>query len=60
LEASQMLALTSLGGDPAVAAAACGIMRVRDLVVISTGAGLALPWRPSSSRKKPLWPPCGD
>jgi hypothetical protein len=55
-----MLALTSLGGDPAVAAAACGIMRVRDLVVISTGAGLALPWRPSSFRKKQLWPPCGD
>ena len=60
LEASQMLALTSLGGDPAMAAAACGIMRVRDLVVISTGAGLALPWRPSSFRKKPLRPPCGD
>jgi uncharacterized membrane protein YbhN (UPF0104 family) len=60
LEASQMLALTSLGGDPAVAAAACGIMRVRDLVVISTGAGLALSWRPSSFRKKPLRPPCGD
>ena len=60
LEASQMLALTSLGGDSAVAAAACGIMRVRDLVVITTGAGMALPWRPSSFRKKPLRPPCGD
>jgi uncharacterized protein (TIRG00374 family) len=60
LEASQMLALTSLGGDPAVAAAACGIMRVRDLVVITTGAGMALPWPPSSFRKKPLRPPCGD
>jgi uncharacterized membrane protein YbhN (UPF0104 family) len=42
LEAGQMLALTSLGGDPAVAAAACGIMRARDLVLISTGAGLAV------------------
>jgi uncharacterized protein (TIRG00374 family) len=60
LEAGQMLALTSLGGDPAAAAAACGIMRVRDLVVISTGAGMVLPWRPSSFRKKPLRPPCGD
>jgi CDP-diacylglycerol--glycerol-3-phosphate 3-phosphatidyltransferase len=60
LEASQMLALTSLGGDPAAAAAACGIMRVRDLVVISSGAGMALPWPPSSFRKKPLRPPCGD
>jgi len=60
LEASQMLALTSLGGDPAMAAAACGIMRVRDLVVISIGAGVALPWRPSSFRKKPPRSPCGD
>lgn len=60
LEASQMLALTSLGGDPALAAAACGIMRLRDLVVISTGAGMALPWRPSSFRKNALRPPCGD
>jgi uncharacterized membrane protein YbhN (UPF0104 family) len=60
LEASQMLALTSLGGDPAIAAAACGIMRVRDLVVISTGAGMALPRLPSPFMKKPLRPPCGD
>jgi uncharacterized protein (TIRG00374 family) len=44
LEASQMLALTSLGGDAAVAAAACGIMRARDLVLISIGAGLAVRW----------------
>jgi uncharacterized membrane protein YbhN (UPF0104 family) len=57
LEASQMLALTSLGGDPAAAAAACGIMRVRDLVVISTGAGLALRWRQSSHAKTPVRPP---
>ncbi|MCB2169699.1 MAG: flippase-like domain-containing protein [Deltaproteobacteria bacterium] len=57
LEASQMLALTSLGGDPAAAAAACGIMRVRDLMVISTGAGLALRWRQSSHAKTPVRPP---
>ena len=44
LEASQILALTSLGGDPALAAAACGIMRARDLVLISIGAGLAMRW----------------
>jgi uncharacterized protein (TIRG00374 family) len=43
LEASQVLAITSLGGDPAVAAAACGIMRARDLVLISIGGILA--WR---------------
>lgn len=57
LEASQMLAFASLGGDPAVAAAACCIMRVRDLVMISTGAGLALHGLPSSFRKKPPRPP---
>jgi CDP-diacylglycerol---glycerol-3-phosphate 3-phosphatidyltransferase len=57
LEASQMLALTSLGGDPAMAAAACGIMRVRDLVVISAGAGLALRRRQSSQAKTPVRPP---
>jgi glycosyltransferase 2 family protein len=56
LEASQMLALANLGGDPAVAAAACCIMRVRDLVMISTGAGLALHGLPSSFRKKPPRP----
>ena len=44
LEAGQMLAITSLGGDPAVAVAACGIMRVRDLVIISSGGVLAARW----------------
>jgi uncharacterized membrane protein YbhN (UPF0104 family) len=42
LEASQMLAITSLGGDPAVAAAACGIMRARDLMLISFGGVLVV------------------
>jgi len=60
LEAGQMLALTSLGGDPAAAAAACGIMRVRDLVMVSIGAGAALPVLPSSFAKKPRRPPWGD
>lgn len=44
LEASQMLAVTHLGGDPAVAAAACGIMRARDFVLISFGGLLAVRW----------------
>ncbi len=56
LEAGQMLAITSLGGDPAVAAAACGIMRARDLVLISSGGVLAVRWmRPP--RERPARPP---
>jgi CDP-diacylglycerol---glycerol-3-phosphate 3-phosphatidyltransferase len=56
LEAGQMLAITSLGGDPAVAAAACGIMRARDLVLISSGGVLAARWmRPP--RERPARPP---
>jgi uncharacterized protein (TIRG00374 family) len=42
LEASQVMAIARLGGDPAIAAAACGIMRARDLVLISIGTILAL------------------
>ena len=38
------IALTSLGGDPTLAVAACCIMRARDLVLISIGAGLAIRW----------------
>jgi len=54
LEASQMLAITSLGGDPAVAAAACGIMRARDLVLIPLGGVLAVRWmRPTRERPSP-------
>lgn len=37
LEAGQVLAITILGGDPSVAAAACCIMRLRDLVTMSIG-----------------------
>ena len=42
LEAGQMIAITVLGGDPSSAAAACGIMRTRDLVLISLGGVLAV------------------
>lgn len=51
LEASQLLAVTSLGGDPAMAAAACCVMRARDLVVISVGAGWAVGWLRSPRKR---------
>jgi len=52
LEAGQMLAVISLGGDPALAAAACGIMRARDLVLISSGGLLVVRWlRPPKERR---------
>ena len=44
LEAGQMLALTGLGADPALAAAACTVMRLRDLVMISMGGLWAVRW----------------
>lgn len=53
LEAGQMLALISLGGDPSLAAAACAIMRLRDLVLISVGAVWAVQWRPPPIGKRP-------
>ena len=56
LEASQILAVTSLGGDPAVAAAACCIMRGRDLVLISIGAGWALCWLRAPLARMPRRP----
>jgi uncharacterized protein (TIRG00374 family) len=59
LEASQMLAITSLGGDPVVAVAACGIMRARDLVLISAGGILAVRWlqlRKNRRSRQPLTP----
>ena len=56
LEASQMLAITSLGSDPAVAAAACGIMRARDLVLVSSGGVLAIRWM-GPARKRHAQPP---
>ena len=56
LEASQMLALTSLGGDPTLAVAACCIMRARDLVLISIGAGLAIRWIRAPYGEKPHRP----
>ena len=56
LEAGQMLAVTSLGGDPAVAAAACGIMRARDLVLVSSGGVLAVRWM-GPAREGPGQPP---
>jgi uncharacterized protein (TIRG00374 family) len=53
LEASQVLAITVLGGDPAAAAAACGVMRARDLVLMSIGGILAVRGlRPPQERGK--------
>lgn len=56
LEAGQMLAVIHLGGDPAMAAAACGIMRLRDLVLISTGGVLAVRWMRLFKRPNPRRP----
>lgn len=51
LEAGQVLALTGLGGDPALAAAACAVMRVRDGVTIGMGGVLTAYWlRPKRLR----------
>jgi uncharacterized protein (TIRG00374 family) len=51
LEAGQVLALTGLGGDPALAAAACAVMRVRDLITIGMGGVLSACWlRPQRLR----------
>ncbi len=49
LEAGQVTAFASLGGDPTLAMAACLIMRARDLVLIAAGAGFLIRWlRPLS------------
>lgn len=54
LEAGQMLALSVLGGDPSLGAAACAVMRLRDLVLISTGGIWALRWlRPFPAQGPP-------
>ena len=41
LEAGQLLALVSLGGNPDLAAAACAVMRLRDIVLMSIGGVFA-------------------
>ena len=54
LEAGQVTAFAGLGGDPALAMAACCIMRLRDLVLITTGAGLLMRWlRPAGAGEQP-------
>ncbi len=44
LETSQMAALHGLGIDPALGLSACLIMRARDLVLVTSGSGLAAFW----------------
>lgn len=57
LEAGQVLMLLELNMDPAVGLAACLVMRARDLLFVSFGAGLSLFWlssgRPESSKRIP-------
>ena len=44
LEAGQVLALVSLGGTPDLAAAACAVMRLRDIVLMAMGGVFAARW----------------
>lgn len=50
LEAGQLLVLSRLGADPALGLAACCIMRVRDLVLVTAGTGIAAFWLTPTGR----------